>query len=325
MALKRRVLLVDPIPKDAAKVLIEDADIEVQLYKPSRDGDLASIVKDYDALIVDNTDITREVLSAGKAGKLKMVSQVGSSCTNLDLEAAAEFGVVVMNSPGYEANAVAEYTLAMMLALTRHVTYGMDLVKKGKWHKRHRIVGSELEGAECGVLGLGDDGRLVAKKAKALGMKVIVNDTTLPLSDRKRIATEIGADYRTLDEVVRESDYICLHLPPGKRTKGLIGKREFEMMKGTSYLINTASPGVVDEEMLYQALKNNVIRGAAIDAVEKGIVRARDKLLSLHNIIITPSFAPYTEEARRSQPLQAAKQVRNAIRFGAYVNVVARG
>ncbi len=320
----KRVLLVDPIPKRAIALLQNDSEIEVEIYKIKDDPPLEEIVADYDALIVDNTTITNEIIQRGAEGKLKMISQVGGYTSNISLEAASTNNVLVMNSPGYEANAIAEYTVGLLFMLSRNMHYGTELVKKGKWHRRQRIIGSELEGRVLGVLGLGDDGQLVAEKAQALGMKVYVNDTSLPRAERKDIAEKIGVEYRSLNDLLKESDYLTIHLPEEDRTHHLLTKDKLMLMKGTAYLINVSTPSVIDERVLYQALAKKVIKGAAVDVVESGIVRGKDKLLRLSNLIITPSFASFTKESKMSQFIEAAKLVYNGLKFDAYKNVVNR-
>lgn len=337
MAIKGRVLLVDPILKEAAGLLLNDGEIEVDIYKIKEEKkSLGELAAGYDALIVTRTPITREIIKEACAGgRLRMISQVGDSVDNIDLEATVEHNLIVMNSPGYDAdavreyaNAVAEYALGLLLSVSRNIPQGRDIVRRGHWGPKQRLIGSEIKGKTLGVLGLGEDGQLVAEKAKALGMEVIVEDPNLPLRDRERLAKELGAKHRSLDDLLKNSDYVTLHLPEAKpkaRNYHLIGKRELELMKGSAYLINTVSSGAVDERALYAALRKDndnrsVIRGAALDAVEK----PDDRLLKLSNLIITPGYAISTANMAKNQAMEAVRQVLNAIKHNAYKNVVNR-
>lgn len=334
MPVKGRVLLVDPIPRDAAGLLFNDPEIEVDLYKIKEEKrSLGELAAEYDALIVTRTSIDRKLIEEATGGRLRMISQVGDFVDNIDLEAAIEHELMVMNSPGYDAdtikgyaNAVAEYSLGLLLNISRNISQGSASVKRGNWEPKLKPVGSEIKGKTLGVLGLGEDGQLLAEKAKALGMKVIVEDPTLPLRDRERLAKKLGAEHTSLDNLLKNSDYVVLHLPetkPKSRNYHLIGKREFELMKGSAYLINTTSPGVVDEKALYTALRKDkenrsVIRGAALDVVEKKY----KKMLLLKNLIITPGYAISTTKMKKNQAMEAARQVIHALKHNAYQNVV---
>ena len=331
---KGRVLLVDPIPRDAARLLVNDSEIEVDLYKMKEETrSLGELAAEYDALIVTRTSIDRTLIEEATEGRLRMISQVGDFVDNIDLEAAIEHELIVMNSPGYDkdaireyANAVAEYSLGLLLDISRNISQGSASVKRGHWDPKQRPIGYEIKGKTLGVLGLGEDGQLLAEKAKALGMKVLVEDPNLPLRDRERVAKELGAEHTSLNDLLKNSDYIALHLPeatPRTRNYHLIGKKEFELMKGSAYLINTTSRGVVDEKALYAALRKNkdnrsVIRGAALDVVEKKY----KNMLRLKNLIITPGYAVSTAKMKRNQTMEAVRQVIHALKHNAYQNVV---
>jgi len=313
----KRVLIVDPVFKGAASILVDEKQLDVSVYRPGRDGTLADAIGDYDGLLISETSLDRTTIRKGAAGKLRIISSVGRSVSHLDIKAAADAKVVVLHAPGYEANALAEYALGMVFALSRKLPQGERLLREGKSFARHRLQGEELAGKTLGILGMNEEGQLLAKKSAALGMDIVLHDYSLPLKDRHDLAQSIGARYASLDELLRESDYVASLLPEDKQSVNLIGKRELSLMKASSSLI-TLTPALADEKVLYEALSRGVISGIALDIP----LSKRSGLLTLENVVATPGLAGLSSETRRRQEVLAAVQLRDALLKGAYRNVV---
>jgi len=205
----------------------------------------------YDALVVrSRTKVDREVLERGV--RLKAVARAGVGLDNIDVEEAERRGIAVLRAPGGPSVSVAELTIGLMLCLARMIPYADSSMKGGKWVKRE-LMGVELMGKKLGIIGLGRIGYEVGKRAKAFGMEIL----TLKRHMRKRMdwIKELNAKPLTLEELLRESDFVTLHVPLTPETRHMIGERELRMMKPTAYLINTSGGGVVDEGALRRALK----------------------------------------------------------------------
>jgi D-3-phosphoglycerate dehydrogenase len=263
-------------------------------YLPGISEDrLLSIIEHYHGLIIrDRTKITREVLD--RATRLKIIIRAGSGLDNIDLEKASSLGIKVMNVPSEIADSVAELTIGLMIMLSRRLYKAVESLKRGEWIK-NQLMGQELKGKKVGVVGVGNVGSRVARLAHYFGMKPLLNDIIKLDEDFvKRIDGEVVA----LDDLLRESDYVTLHVPLTKTTEKMIGERELKLMKKTSFLINTARGKVIDSNALYKALSEGWISGAALDVYE--VEPPTDlKLLVLENVICTPHIGAQTEEARR--------------------------
>lgn len=287
-----RVLIADPLdPICAAK--LRAAGLEVDERPDLQAGELLRVVGDYDVVIVrGRTKITREVLE--HASRLRVVGRAGVGLDNIDLEAARQRGVRVVNTPEASTRSVAELVLGLMITLSRQIAWADRELKRGGWPKKV-LMGEELEGKVLGVIGLGRIGRAVTRLARCLGMLTLGYDIVeLPSS----VVEELGVKLVGLEELLRVSDYISLHVPATPQTYHLIDEARLRVMKPTARLINTSRGSVVDEQALYRALKEGWIAGAALDVfeVEPPINR---ELLGLPNVVATPHIGGQTREAQR--------------------------
>lgn len=243
-----------------------------------------------------------------RAPNLRVVGRAGVGVDNVDVEAATRRGIVVVNAPGANNLSNAEHALALLLALVRHIPLANESLRAGKWEKSI-FVGSELQGKTLGLIGMGRTGILVAQRASAFGMRLIAAD---PYVTKAR-AAQLGIDLVSHDELYRRADFISVHVHRTPETEGLIGHREFALMKPTARIVNTARGGIIDEEALVSALKEGRIAGAALDVFEKEAPPRRD-LLELKNVVVTPHIGGSTEEAQRKAGESIAEQVLIALR-----------
>lgn len=294
-----RILICDPIHKRGIELLQQYADVD------SREGlsatELRDIVSAYDGLITrSNTQITSEIIKHGL--NLKIIGRAGSGLENVDVEAARAAQIVVANSPDANTLAVADHTLALLLALARHLPQAVSSVKAGKWQKSD-LKGSGLAGKTLGIIGFGRIGRQVALRAQAFGMKILVNQrVTTPELHLEAETTAVD-----LPELLATADFVTVHVSPRPEVKGLIGAAELAQMKPTAYLINTARGDVVDEAALYQALEDGRLAGAALDvfAQEPTINYA---LVQHPRVIATPHIGSHTETAEEAASVMIAER-----------------
>ena len=252
--------------------------------------ELGEALKDYDALVIRSaTKVTREVLEAAKGGRLKLIIRAGVGIDNIDLVAANECGVAVRNTPNSSSDSVAELALAHMFAVARFIGISNFTMRNGEWNKK-KYECIELSGKTLGIVGMGRIGRSLANKATALGMKVIYSDAFGKID---------GVDYEFLDleDLLKESDFISLHVPYDKTKGSLIGKEELAIMKDGSYLINCARGKVVDEEALLEALDSGKIAGAGIDVFEVEPT-TNEALVNHPKVSCTPHIGASTIEAQ---------------------------
>jgi len=292
----------DPIHDEGVRMLMEagfDVDLETSITGP----ELVERVKDFDAIVVrSRTKVTREVIEA--SGRLRAVARAGVGLDNVDLEAAKERGVEVLNSPEAPSNAVAELVLGLMLSLARRIPLGDASMKRGEWIKR-RLTGFELEGKTLGIVGFGRIGYNLARKAKAMGMRVV---TDAIIEKLMRFVDETGAESVPMEDLLKESDFVSIHVPLRPQTRHMIGARELETMKDGAYLINAARGGVVDEDALREALVRGKLAGAALDVFE--IEPPEDtSLTGLENLIALPHIGAATVEAQAANSTIVAEKL----------------
>ncbi len=297
-----RVLVCDPIAEEGIRYLRQYAEVDVAQEKltPER---LAEIIPEYDAIIVRSaTKVPREVIEKGK--KLKVIGRAGAGLDNIDVAAAREFGVEVRNTPGANTLAVAEHTLGLIIALARNLVDAVNSLKAGRWEKK-RFVGVGLAGKTLGIVGYGRIGREVAKRAKAFGMRILVN--------QRRLTPELAMDPDVtavdLNDLLAESDFVTLHVPLRPENVGMIGKEQLARMKPGAFLINTARGPIVDEEALLEALESGHLGGAALDVYAKEPPDPDNPLIRHPKVICTPHIAAQTEDAQRIAAVQVAEQI----------------
>jgi len=297
-----RVLVCDPIAEEGIRIL-EETGLKVDLKPEISKEELARIIKDYDALIVrGRTKVTRELME--RAVNLKVIGRAGSGLDNIDVEAAEEMGITVVNTPEAVADSVAELTIGLMLSLARMIPQADRSMKEGKWLKK-KLKGRLLRGKTLGLIGLGNIGLRVARIAKAMGMKILITKRTPP---PKEVLRELEAEFLTLPELLKRSDIVTLHVPLTDETYKMIGVEEFRLMKPGALLINTSRGAVLDHEALIDALNSGRLGGAALDVYESE-PPCDVRLMKLQNVVCTPHIGAQTEEAQRMASTLIAKKV----------------
>ena len=295
-----RVLVADPIADAGISRLREHAEVDIELKQsPSA---LMTRIPDYDALIVrSETRVDAKVIRAGN--RLKVIGRAGAGVDNIDVAAATRAGVLVVNAPSGNTIAAAEHTMAMMLALARHIPQADQAVKAGRW-ERSRFLGNELRDKVLGVIGFGSIGREVAHRAQAFGMRVIASDPMLSVER----ASQLNVKLMSLDQLMSQADVVTLHVPLTRETHHLIDARTLAAAKPGLRLINVARGGIVDESALWNALRDGQVAGAALDVFEQE-PPGENPLLSLPQVVTTPHLGASTEEAQISVALEIADQV----------------
>lgn len=244
-----------------------------------------------DALLV-RTLTSVDAVYLSRFPKLQYVMRVGVGLDNIDLEECKRRNIKVINAPGSNANAVAEYVVSLMISASRNLIVQSDRLRKGQWRDMH-LAGLEMRGKTIGIVGCGAIGKLVAKKLSGFEVESILGYD--PFLDTNTLAT-FGIQKTDLEPLLKKSDYITLHLPLMKETNHMIARKQFEMMKPDTILINTSRGGIIDEIDLIDAIESKRIRGAAIDVFENE-PHIRKELLAIHNLIVTPHIAALTREA----------------------------
>ncbi len=296
-----KILISDQISPKGVEILQQYLEVD---YSPglSKEEILARIAQ-YDALMVrSGTKVTRDIIEAGV--NLKIIGRAGVGVDNIDVEAATERGIVVVNSPGGNTRAAAEHTIALLFALARNIPQAYLSLKKGEW-KRSKFMGTEVHGKTLGVIGLGRIGGEVARRAVALGMEVIAYDPYIS----EEVAERLQVKLVDLPTLLSTSDFITIHTPLTKETKHLIGERELNMMKKGARIINTARGGIIDEVALVNAIKEGKIAGAAIDVFEQEPPPPDHPLLQLEEVIVTPHLGASTVEAQEFVAVDVAQQI----------------
>jgi len=296
-----KILVCDPIAEDGIAILKKGgADVDVKTGMTSEE--LKKIVNGYDALVVrSETKITADILEA--ASHLQVVGRAGVGVDNIDVAAATEKGVLVVNAPTGNTTSAAEHAIALMFSLSRRIPQADASLKSGKW-ERGKFLGLELRGKTLGIIGLGQVGSEVARRARGLEMRVIAFDPFVA-EERARV---LGVDLVPMDEVITDSDFITVHTTLSEGTKKLIGEDELRRMKPTARVINTARGGIIDEVALVKALDEGVIAGAAIDVFEKEPITDHP-LFKQEKVVVTPHLGASTAEAQERVAIDVAEQI----------------
>jgi D-3-phosphoglycerate dehydrogenase len=267
------------------------------------EGELVALVRDADAILTCFARVTPRVIESGP--RLRVIGRYGVGVDNIAVETATALGIPVTNVPSYCEHEVAEHALALLLALARRVVAFDRSVRDGEWSLArgqpiHRIAGTTL-----GIVGFGHIGRMLARKARGLGMTVVVHQPRLAEADE----SAAGVEAVGLDELARRADFVSLHVPLDERTRHLVDRDLLRAMKPTAFLVNTARGGIVDRDALLEALRDGWIAGAALDVVEPEPLPPDDPLLALPNLIATPHAAYYSEESLLDLGRLAAENV----------------
>lgn len=300
-----KVLLTDGLEENGQSILREAAEVD------NRSGisadELLTVVGDYDALIVrGRTKVVPAVFDA--ATRLKVVGRAGVGVDNVDLNAAKQHQVTVVNSPLATTVAVAELTMSLMLSLVREIPRADTAMKNGKWLKKE-LEGAELYNKTLGVIGYGRIGQAVAKRAAAFDMRIVAFDPLRKTDD----VCQTGCEPMTLDQLLAEADFISLHTPLNPQTRGMLGPDQFAKMKDGVYLIDAARGGVVDEEALLNALNAGKVAGAALDVFGTEPPGAIPLVCHPH-VVATPHVGAQTVEAQQRAANDIATEILRALR-----------
>jgi D-3-phosphoglycerate dehydrogenase len=274
-------------------------------------AELVEALKDSDGLIVrSETKVTADLLE--EAPSLRVIGRAGVGVDNIDVPAATIRGVVVMNAPDGNTITTAEHTIALLISLARSIPQANSSLKAGRW-ERKKFIGVELQGKTLGIVGLGRIGRVVASRARALGMQIVAYDPFIAPEQARDLEIELAP----LDEVYARADFLTVHTPLTAETRGLIGAEVFARMKHGARLINCARGGLVDEDALYEALMSGSISGAALDVFSEEPPPVDHRLLQLDQVIATPHLGASTTEAQEGVAFTVAEQMRDFLLTGA--------
>ena len=302
-----KVLVTDKSAEEALQVL-KDAGHDVTYDEMDADTLLKEISK-YDALMVrSRTKVTTDVVNAGAKGNLKVIGRAGIGVDNIDIETAGKHGIPVVNSPSGATASVAELAFAHMLALIRFVPKADNTMKKGEWAKK-QLKGKELIGKTLGLIGSGGIAQHTAKIANGFGMNVLVYS---PHCTEEK-ANKMGAKLATFKDLLKQSDFISLHIPHTKESHYLIDEKAISLMKNSAYLIDVSRGGVVDQKALYKALKEGKIAGAGIDVFEKEPPE-NNPFADLDNVILSPHIGANTKEGQIRAGTICAEQINKVLK-----------
>lgn len=311
-----KVLISDSLSEQGLERLRACSALAIDLRPGLKGDELLRAVPAYQGLIIrSGTKVTKEVIDA--ATNLRVIGRAGIGVDNVDVDAATKRGIVVMNTPGGNNVTTAEHALSMMLALARNIPQANASLKSGQW-KREKFTGSEICNKVLGVIGLGNIGAIVAERALGLKMQVLAYDPFVSPEAAAKLRVELAS----LDDIYARADFITVHTPLTKETRGLINAAAFAKMKKGVRIINCARGGIVDESALHRAIRDGVAAGAALDVFEEEPPPADHPLLHLEQVICTPHLGAATDEAQINVAIAIADQVVNFLTQGVIQNAV---
>ena len=310
-----RVLVSDSLSEVGVKIFQETPGIDVDVNTGLVQEELKKIIGQYHGLVIRSaTKVTADIIGAAK--NLKVIGRAGIGLDNVDIPAASQRGIVVMNTPEGNTITTAEHAMALLMALSRNIPQATALLKEGKWEKK-KLLGRELFNKTLGLVGAGKIGRIVADRAKGMKMKVIVYDPYI----RPEILVNSDLEPVSFEELLQRSDYITIHTPRTDETLNMINRDTIAKMKKGAMLINCARGGIINEDDLYDALDAGHLAGAAFDVFSKeppGVI----KLMSLSNFICTPHLGASTREAQDNVAVDVAEQIVGYLLHGTLKNAV---
>lgn len=311
-----KVLISDPLSEQGLERLHACPELEVALRPGLKGDELLRTIPAYQGLIIrSGTKVTKEVIAA--ATNLRVIGRAGIGVDNVDVDAATKQGIVVMNTPGGNNVTTAEHAISMMLALARNIPQANGSLKAGQW-KREKFTGSEICNKTLGVIGLGNIGSIVAERALGLKMRVLAYDPFVSPEAAAKLRVELAS----LDDLYACADFITIHTPLTKETRGFIDEMAFAKMKKGVRIINCARGGIIGEKALHQAILNGIVAGAALDVFEEEPPAANHPLLQLDQVIATPHLGAATDEAQINVAVAIAEQVVNFLTQGVIQNAV---
>jgi D-3-phosphoglycerate dehydrogenase len=302
---KFTVVVTEPIHQ-AGIDFLEERGVEVISLPPGSDiNALREVVPRADGLITRGSiKVTREIMASSP--RLKAVGVHGIGCDHVDLEAARELGKVVLNTPTALTETVAEMAIALMLSMTRRIVSADKAVRAGEWSRKYGdLRGVEVMGKTVGLIGLGKIGTSTARRLKPFGVDLVYYSRTR----KEDVEEELGMEWVKLEELLRRSDIISLHVPHNPETYHMLSSAEFEMMKDGVYIVNSARGKIIDQEVLVEALKSGKVAGAALDVFEVEPLLQGDPLASMDNVILAPHLGASSQEAMWRMATQVADGV----------------
>lgn len=309
-----KVLITDGLSEKGIEVL-KNAGLEVDVRLKLPHDALTAIIPEYDALIVRSaTKVTADIINA--AERLRVIGRAGTGVDNIDIDAATRKGIVVMNTPGGNTITAAEHTLALIFAVARRIHLADSSMKSCKWEKG-KFMGVELYGKTLGIIGLGNIGSIVADRAQGLKMRVIAYDPYIT----EEVAEQMGVELVSLEELLKNSDFITIHTPLTSETRNLINANTISIMKKGVYIINCARGGIVNERDLMEAIKRGHVAGAALDVFEKEPPEDWS-LVRMEQVVATPHLGASTGEAQEKVALAIAEQIVDFLKYNVVRNAV---
>ena len=308
-----KILVTDSIHDDAIEILKKAGHVEVATGLSI--DELKEKIKDADAIVIrSGTKLTKEIIDV--ANKLKVIARAGVGVDNVDLNAATEKGIIVVNSPDASSISVAELAIGLMLSSARNIPQATASLKRGEWDRKS-FKGIELYGKTLGIIGLGRIGQQIAKRAQAFNMKIVAYDPYIPVE----VAKNMGIELMEVNDLCKVSDFITLHVPLTEKTKHMIGEEQINLMKPTTTLVNCARGGLIDEKAAYEGIKSGKFRAIALDVFEEEPPK-NNKIISLNEFIGTPHQGASTDEAQKSAGTIVAEQVVDVLEGRSASNVV---
>ena len=305
--MKPKVYVTRHLPEAATEELLQSCEVEIWDFEyPPSYMKLKKSVGDKEGLLCLLTErIDAELMDA--APNLKVISQCAVGYDNIDVPAATQRGIKIGNTPGVLTEATADFAFTLLMAAARRVTEAHNYVRAGKWETwgLTLFLGQEVFGATLGIVGMGRIGQAVAKRARGFEMRLLYYDVVR----QPEVEAELGIEYRSFEDLLRESDYVSLHVNLTDETQGLINADAFALMKPTAILVNTARGPIVDSEALYEALNSGQISSAALDVTDPEPLPADHKLLQLPNLIVAPHIASATVTSRTQMAMMAVRNL----------------
>lgn len=319
--MKPKIYITRKLPEVVVSKLLEVCEVNMWegADEPVPRDILEKEIRDVDGLFCLLTEkIDRSLLEL--ATKLKIVSNMAVGYNNIDITAATEKGIMVTNTPGVLTETTADLTFALLMATSRRLVEASDYLRAGNWKtwSPMQLTGQDIYGATLGIFGLGRIGEALAKRARGFDMKILYHNR----SRKIEVEEQLGIQYVDKESLLRESDFICVLMPFTPETKNYIGAAELSLMKPTAVLINTARGGIVDEEALYDSIKNGEIWGAGIDVFEEEPVRTDHPLLSLPNVVALPHIGSASQNTRLKMALLAAENLLQGLKGETPKNLV---
>lgn len=306
--MRPKVFVSRIIPEAGLKLIREACETEIwpEVMPPPYEL-LNEKVKSVDGVLCTLNDRIDSALIKAAGNQFKIFSQMAVGFDNIDVKAAQVRGILIGNTPGVLTDATADIAFALLLTAARRIVEGVEYIRDGKWRTWEplALLGADLSGATLGIIGLGRIGEAVARRAKGFDMHIIAYS---PSKDPTEVA-KLGIELVSLDELLKQSDFVSIHVPLNPQTRGMIDANALSKMKPTAILINTARGPIVDQQALYEAAKNHIIGGAALDVTTPEPLPADDLLLSLPNVTVVPHIGSASQRTRDKMATMAAENL----------------